>query len=54
MTPATALSPAAVMPAWPVPSENSGPSGAISEKCWCAPDPTLPANGAGDRLTRSP
>ena len=26
----------------------------VSEKCWCAPDPTLPANGAGDRLTRSP
>ncbi|CNJ07357.1 Uncharacterised protein [Mycobacterium tuberculosis] len=52
--PATACSPAAVMPTAPVPPEKSGPSAELSEKCWCAPDPTLPAKGAGDRLTRSP
>ena len=42
------------MPPAPGPPENSGPCGRVSEKCWCAPDPTLPAKGAGDRLMRSP
>ena len=26
----------------------------VSEKCWWAPDPTLPAKGTGDKLMRSP
>jgi hypothetical protein len=51
---ATALSLAAVIPRAPVPSENSGPSGEVNEKCWWAPDPALSANGAGDKLTRRP
>ena len=53
-TPATADAPSVVIPPGPSPPENSGVSPRVNEKCWCAPDPTLPANGTGDRLTRSP
>ena len=53
-SPATADSPSGVMPAAPGPPENSGVAPRFIEKCWWEPDPTLPANGTGDRLTRSP
>src|SRR5271154_891069 len=53
-TPASAFSPLLVIPRMPAPSANSGPAELVSEKCWWAPHPTSPTNGAGDRLTRSP
>src|SRR6476646_7341550 len=53
-TPATADSPSGVIPRAPVPPENNGAPPFVNEKCWCAPEPTLPANGTGDRLTRIP
>ena len=34
--------------------ENTGRPSRRSEKCWCAPQPTLPANGTGDRVSRKP
>ena len=53
-SPATAASPSSVIPRAPDPPANSGTSALVSEKCWCAPEPTAPANGTGDRLTRIP
>ena len=47
-------SPSGVIPPAPAPPENSGLVALVSEKCWWEPDPTLPANGTGDRLTRMP
>ena len=44
-----------VIPRTPAPSENSGASPRVSEKCWCEPDPTLPqtAPGTGSRADRT-
>ena len=53
-SPPIAASPAAVIPWAPDPPPKMGLPERVSEKCWCAPDPTLPANGTGERLQRIP